>query len=51
MDKAKDDLEKLIRELEAEGFAVNGWDDGSIYLFTARDGNVEVKPGDPEQQV
>ncbi len=35
-EKAQADIEALLAELAAEGFTVNGWDDGSLYLFSHR---------------
>lgn len=32
-EKAQADIEALLAELAAEGFTVNGWDDGSLYLY------------------
>lgn len=36
LDQARDDLDALLDELATEGISANGWDDGSIYLFSHR---------------
>lgn len=42
--QAQADLEALLDKLAAEGFTVNGWDDGSIYLFSHRPEDQDSMP-------